>query len=142
MFDQVDSCGRGSNCMYHDRAHVRSQYLKVPILSLAYFHVGTIVGLTTIIFNQLFVIIKSPYCRDEAFCLWSSVQISKRINCQIVPVAAIRLVANFSKIRTTFFRILSCHVKGTALKRPHSKWSDSNAAEPCAQRLQSRCRPS
>ena len=33
-------------------AHVGSQYLEVPVLSLTYFHVGTIVGLTSIILNQ------------------------------------------------------------------------------------------
>ena len=52
MFDQIDSCDRRPVCMYHGRAHVRSQFLKVPILSLTYFHVGTIVGLTSVIFNQ------------------------------------------------------------------------------------------
>ena len=33
-------------------AHVGSQYLEVSMLSLTYFHVGTIVGLTSIMFNQ------------------------------------------------------------------------------------------
>lgn len=48
-------------------AHVGSQYLEAPSLSLTYFPVGTIVGLTSIIFNQYIREKKDPYCRHDAF---------------------------------------------------------------------------